>query len=61
MAWYDTTALVIAGIGAINWGLASLEWNLVEKILGSMPQVATVVYWIIALCGVWTIVKAFQQ
>ncbi|MEN9626518.1 MAG: hypothetical protein RL557_846 [archaeon] len=60
MAWYDRTALVIAAIGAINWGLASFDWNLVDMLVGSMPMVANVVYWIVGLCGIWALIKAFQ-
>jgi len=60
MSWYEKTALVIAAIGAINWGLAELNWNAVDKLLGTWPIVVTVVYYIIALCGIYALVKAFQ-
>ena len=60
MMWYDKTALVIAAVGAINWGLATLDWDLIDKAVGSMPTVAKVVYWIVALCGVWALIQAFK-
>ena len=60
MAWYNKTALAISAIGAINWGLATFGWDLVNKIFGSWPTVADVVYWIVALCGVWALVKVFK-
>ena len=54
------TALVLSAIGAINWGLAELGWNAVEKTLGSMPTVASVVYYIIAISGIYALVKIFK-
>jgi len=60
MSWYEKTALVIAAIGAINWGLAELNWNLVDKLLGTWPLVVTIVYYIVALCGIYALIKAFQ-
>jgi len=58
MAWYEKTALVLAALGAINWGLEELDFNLVE-LLGN-ATVMTVVYWVIALCGVYALVKVFK-
>ena len=54
MVWYNKTALVLANIGAINWGLNALGWNAVDKLIGSWAgaSVATIVYYIIALCGI---------
>jgi len=60
MSWYNKTALVIADIGAINWGLAAFGWNLVEKSLGTWPTAVSVVYYIIALCGIYALIKVFQ-
>ena len=51
-------ALVLAAIGAINWGLIGLfRWNLVDAILGGgayeMTSVASrIVYVIVGLAGV---------
>jgi len=61
MTWYEKTALVLAAIGAINWGLAELGWNAVDKLIGSWSAAtAMVVYYVIALCGIYALVKAFQ-
>ena len=60
MAWYDKTALIIAAIGAINWGLAELNFNLVNWIFGSWALIESIVYYIIALCGVWALYKLFK-
>ena len=59
MKWLEKIALVLAAIGAINWGLAELKFNIVEKILG-MGTATTVVYYIIALCGIFALIKAFK-
>lgn len=59
--WYETTALVLAAIGAINWGLTELGWNAVAALIGSWsPLLATIVYYVVALCGVFALVKAFK-
>ncbi|MEI6058812.1 MAG: DUF378 domain-containing protein [archaeon] len=61
MAWYEKLALVLAAIGAINWGLVQLNWNAVEMLIGSWsPAAAMIVYWIVALCGIYALVKAFK-
>ena len=60
MAWYDTTALVIAAIGAINWGLATFGWDLIDLSLGSFPTVAQIVYVVVGLCGIWALIKVFK-
>ena len=58
--WYKKTALVLAAIGAINWGLATFDWDLIMRILGE-GTAANVVYWIVALCGIYALVAAFQE
>ena len=60
MVWYNKTALVLANIGAINWGLAELNFNIVDLALGSIPVAATVVYYVIALCGIYALYKVFK-
>ena len=61
MVWWKKLALVLAAIGAINWGLAELGWNAVDELIGSWSAVtATIVYYIIALCGIYALVKAFK-
>ncbi|HVF69202.1 MAG TPA: DUF378 domain-containing protein [Xanthomonadales bacterium] len=39
-------------IGAINWGLTALGFNLVNMLLGSVPTVEKLVYILIGVCGV---------
>ncbi|MBT3404961.1 DUF378 domain-containing protein [archaeon] len=60
--WWKKTALVLANIGAINWGLVQLNWNIVDKLIGSWSAgTATVVYWLVALCGIYGLAKVFQE
>ena len=62
MGWLKTTALVLANIGAINWGLTTLGWNAVDKLIGSWSAgTAMVVYYIVALCGIWGIVELVKK
>jgi len=63
MEWYEKTALVLTAIGAINWGLNELGWNLVDKLVGSWaPAIAvTIVYYVIALCGLYALYATFKE
>ena len=54
------TALVIAAIGAINWGLFAFDYDLVNLILGSVDILAKIVYVVIGLSGILVLVKAFK-
>lgn len=58
--WWKKTALVLAAIGAINWGLAELGWNAVEFLLGFVDWLPMVVYYVVALCGVYALIEAFK-
>jgi len=58
----EKVVLVLAAIGAINWGLATLGWNAVTSLIGSWAgaTVESVVYYIVALCGIWALIKVFK-
>lgn len=61
MTWYAKTALTLSAIGAINWGLDKLGWNAVDKLVGSWSTgTATAVYYIVALCGIYALVKVYK-
>ena len=53
----DNIALILAIIGALNWGLVGIfQYDLVANIFGGVSAPATrVVYTIVALAGLWTI------
>lgn len=63
MKWLDKTALVLSAVGAINWGLAQLDFDLIQKLVVSWAGTTTgmVLYYLIALCGVWALVKVFKK
>ncbi|MDP3986732.1 MAG: DUF378 domain-containing protein [Nanoarchaeota archaeon] len=62
MSWYTKTAIVLANVGAINWGLQELGWNAVDALVGSWSTTtAMVVYYVIALCGVYGLYKLFSK
>jgi uncharacterized membrane protein YuzA (DUF378 family) len=48
----DWIAAILVVIGAINWGLAVFNFNLVEALLG-MGTVAKVIYALVGLSGLW--------
>lgn len=52
----DYTALTIAIIGALNWGLIGLlRFDLVAFIFGDMSWVSRIVYALVGLCGLYLI------
>ncbi len=57
----DLIALVLAIIGAINWGLVGLlNLNLVTLLLGSIPLLVQLVYIVVGLSGLWLIYVAYK-
>jgi uncharacterized membrane protein YuzA (DUF378 family) len=53
MKMLHMVAFVLAMIGAINWGLTALGFNLVNMILGGMPGLEMVVYLLVGASGVY--------
>lgn len=52
----DCTALTIAIIGAINWGLIGiLDFNLVAFLFGSMSWLSRIIYALVGLSGLYLI------
>ena len=50
----DGTALAIAIISAINWGLIGLfRFDLVAFIFGDMSWLSRIVYTLVGLCGLY--------
>lgn len=52
IAWW----LVV--LGAVNWGLDALNFNVVELILGGWPQLAQIVYLLVGVSGVYYLLTA---
>ena len=52
----DWIALILVIVGAINWGLVGiLDFNLVDKIFGIGSTIATIIYILVGLSGIWMI------
>ena len=52
----NCTALTIAIIGAVNWGLIGIfRFDLVAFIFGEMSWLSRIVYAIVGLCGLYLI------
>ena len=50
----DYSALVIAVIGAVNWGLIGLfRLDLVALIFGQMSWISRIIYVIVGICGIY--------
>ena len=52
----DYTALVIAIIGAVNWGLVGFfKLDLVAFIFGDMSILSRIIYALVGLCGLYLV------
>ena len=58
--WYEKTALVLAAIGAINWGLVGIseKAELIQYL--QVGWLITTVYAVVGISGLYALVKAFQ-
>lgn len=57
----DKVAMVLVAVGAINWGLVGLlDFNLVEKLLSTIPYAVTTVYTLVGVSGIYSIYKIFK-
>ena len=56
MKYLDCTALTIAIIGALNWGLIGLfNFNLVSFLFGDMSWLSRIIYILVGLCGLYLV------
>ena len=54
--YIDATALTIAIIGAINWGLIGLfRFDLVAFLFGNLSWLSRIIYTLVGLCGLYLI------
>jgi uncharacterized membrane protein YuzA (DUF378 family) len=58
----DWIASILVIIGALNWGLVGLaQFDLVAWLGGALGSwLATVLYVLVALSGIWILVKLFK-
>ena len=59
MSIFIRIAMIIAGIGAINWGLSLLKINAVSIVAGVDTMAEKMIYGIVAFFGVVSVVGAF--
>ena len=54
--------IILVIVGAINWGLVGiLEVDLVDTIFGSISWLATIVYILVGLSGIWELAMLFKR
>lgn len=52
----DNTALTLAIIGAVNWGLIGFfDFNLVASLCGGMSWLSRIIYGLVGICGIYLI------
>lgn len=58
----DWIAMILLVVGGLNWGLVGI-WNfdVVTWIFGSVPTVATIVYILVGVAGLWGIYHLVQN
>lgn len=56
MKMLHMAAFLLTAIGAINWGLTALGFNVVNMLLGSMTGLETIVYLLVGASGVYILV-----
>lgn len=57
MEWYDYAIVVLLIVGAVNWGLHALDYNIVDKLLGMGSVWSKIVYGLVATAGVVSIFR----
>ncbi len=53
--YLDWAALILIVVGAVNWGLAVFDFNLVTFLLDAIPYAVKVVYGLVGLAGLYEI------
>ena len=61
MGAIDWVAFVLVIIGALNWGLAIWDINLVTAVFGAGSLLTNIVYGLVGLSGLWMIYGAFKM
>ncbi len=53
--WLEWLVIVLVIVGSINWGLSALGLNLVDAIFGMGSTVASIIYILVGLSGLYMI------
>ena len=57
--WYEWVAFVLVAVGAINWGLFSFGFNLIETVF-MVGWLIDLVYWLVGLSGLYFVYYLFK-
>lgn len=56
MRVFDTLALLLVVIGAVNWGLIGFfDFNLVSALFGEMSTLSKIIYALVGIAGLYAI------
>lgn len=62
MKWWQKSALLLTGIGALNWGLNEIGFNVVDALIGSWSaMLASIVYILVGVSGLYTLIWYFNK
>ena len=53
MKYAHMVAFVLVIVGALNWGLHALGFNVVEMIFGTWPMIVKIIYLLVGLSAVY--------
>jgi len=57
----EKITLVLALIGAVNWGLATLGYNIVNMIAGAVwPALENIIYYVVGASGIYQLYLMFK-
>ena len=57
----DIIALLLVIVGGLNWGLVGIfDFNLVEAIFGTFPNVVNAIYGLVGVAALWAISLLFR-
>jgi uncharacterized membrane protein YuzA (DUF378 family) len=60
-ATLELIVVILVIVGALNWGLVALGYNLVEMILGAGSTLTKIVYGLVGLAGLYKIYAIFKE
>ena len=57
----DWIAGILVIIGALNWGLVALNYNLVDSLFREGSTIARIIYGLVGLSGLWMIYAMMKK
>jgi uncharacterized membrane protein YuzA (DUF378 family) len=59
MKFLSYLTMILLIVGGLNWLFVALDFNLVEKVFGSVPALVDTVYWLVGLSALYQIYDRF--